>query len=94
MSLESIAADQSRCSPLITQPPEFGAAELRDDLMNHPALSSVPAVTDDMVLTVDPRLYTTLSHWNVRGIEHTALSLYPDQFSDVTFTDFEPLSGE
>ena len=79
---------------LITQPPEFGAAELRDDLMNHPALSSVPAVTDDMVLAVDPRIYTTLSHWNVRGMEHTAQLLYPDRFSDVTFTDFEPLSGE
>ena len=93
VSIESIAAINPDVI-LVTQPPEFGAAELRDDLMSHPALSSVPAVTDDMVLTVDPRLYTTLSHWNVRGIEHTALSLYPDQFSDVTFTDFEPLSGE
>ena len=93
VSIESIAAINPDVI-LVTQPPEFGAAELRDDLMNHPALSSVPAVTDDMVLTVDPRIYTTLSHWNVRGIEHTAQLLYPDRFSDVTFTDFEPLSGE
>ena len=38
----------------------------------------------------DPRFYTTLSHWNVRGIEETALLLYPERFRGVKFVDFEP----
>lgn len=93
VSVESIAAMDPDVI-LLTQPPEYGSAQLQDDLMNHPALASVSAVADGMVLTVDPTLYTTLSHWNVRGIEETALLLYPDMFSDVTFSDFEPYLGE
>ena len=79
---------------LIAQPVEFGANEFRDDLLSHPALASVTAVLDSQIHVVDSRLYTTLSHWNVRGIEETAKMLYPEEFSDVTFEDFEPYTGE
>ena len=93
ISLESIAAMNPDVI-LITQPVEYGANELRDDLLNHTALAEVSAVKDGMVHVVDSRKYTTLSHWNVRGIEQTALMLYPDRFSDVEFSDFEPYEGE
>lgn len=93
ISLESIVAMNPDVI-LVTQPPDFGGTEFRDSILASPVLAETPAVTDDMVHLVDSRQYTTLSHWNVRGIEHTALLLYPDRFSDVEFTDFEPYTDE
>ena len=93
VSVESIAAMDPEVI-LITQPVDFGAGELRDDLLAHPALAEVRAVSDGAITVVDSRQYTTLSHWNVRGIEETALLLYPDIFDDVAFTDFEPYTSE
>ena len=93
VSVESIAAMDPEVI-LITQPIDFGAGELRDDLLAHPALADVRAVVDGAVTVVDSRQYTTLSHWNVRGIEETALLLYPDKFADVEFNDFEPYARE
>ena len=93
VSIESIAAMDPEVI-LITQPIDFGAGELRDDLLAHPALTDVRAVADGAVTVVDSRQYTTLSHWNVRGIEETALLLYPDKFADVEFNDFEPYARE
>ena len=75
---------------LITQPEDSGGIELRADLLADRALAEVPAVAGERVLVVAPRYYTTLSHWNVRGIEETARLLYPDRFREVTFADFEP----
>ena len=89
ISLESIAAMKPDVI-LITQPEDSGGTELRDDLLAHRALATVSAVAERQVLVVAPRYYTTLSHWNVRGIEETARLLYPDSFRDVTFADFEP----
>ena len=79
---------------LIAQPIEYGANEFRDDLLAHPALANVSAVANNQVHVVDSRKFTTLSYWNVRGIEEAAILLYPDSFSDVTFRDFEPYSAE
>ena len=93
VSVESIAAMNPEVI-LITQPIDFGASELRDDLLAHPALVAVQAVVDGAVTVVDSRQYTTLSHWNVRGIEETPLLLYPDRFADVEFNDFDPYMGE
>ena len=93
VSIESIAA-MSPDVILIAQPVEFGANEYRDELLTHPALVDVPAIANNEVHVVDSRKYTTLSHWNVRGVEQTALLLYPDQFGDVDFVDFEPYRGE
>ena len=93
ISIEAIAAMNPDVI-LIAQPVEYGANEFRDDLLNHPALASVSAVSESQIHVVDSRLYTTLSHWNVRGIEETARLLYPDKFSDVTFEDFKPYDRE
>ena len=93
ISVESILAMDPDVI-LITQPPHFGGTEFRDEILGNPVLAEIPAVAHDLVHLVDSRIYTTLSHWNVRGIEHTALLLYPDRFNDVEFTDFEPYTGE
>ena len=71
-----------------------GAVSLRDDLLNDPVLTDVPAIVNGEVHIVDAPKFITLSHWNVRGIEITAEILFPDRFSDVAFADFEPYTGE
>lgn len=73
---------------VITQPDE-SAKELRDDLLADPALAHVPAVSSGSIVIVDPRYFTTLSHWNVRGIEEMAAHIYPEQFGIVEFVDFK-----
>ena len=93
VSLESIAALAPEII-LITQSGESGGEALRDDLLEHPALVAVPAVVNKRIHVVGSKTYTTLSHWNVRGIEETAALLFPDRFDDVAFTDFEPYQGE
>ena len=91
ISVESIAAMNPDVI-LITQP-EPGAGTLRDELLAEPALALVPAITLGRIVVSDPRFYTTLSHWNVRGIEETANLLYPERFKGVKFVDFEPYRG-
>ena len=93
VSMESVAAMNPDVI-LVTQPAESGGNDFRDQLLSEPALAAVPAVVNDMVHVVDSRKFTTLSHWNVRGIEIAARLLYPDRFADVTFADFEPYTGE
>ena len=88
VSIESVAAFAPDVI-LITQSGDSGGDDLREDLLNHPALVAVPAVINAKIHVVGSKTYTTLSHWNVRGIEETASLLYPDRFADVTFTDFE-----
>ena len=89
VSIESLAALAPEVI-LITQPGEMGGTALRDELLSAPALAAIPAVAEGRVLVVAPRYYTTLSHWNVRGIEETARLLYPDRFAGVEFADFAP----
>jgi iron complex transport system substrate-binding protein len=73
---------------LLTQP-EDSANGLAAEMYAEPALADVPAVRNHLVLYSDPTFYTTLSHWNVRGIEETAKLLYPEQFEGVTFAGFK-----
>ena len=93
VSIESVAAFDPDVI-LITQSGDSGGDALRDDLLAHPALAAAPAVANDKIYVVGSKTYTTLSHWNVRGIEETASLLYPDRFAAVTFTDFELHQGE
>ncbi|MCH7734651.1 MAG: ABC transporter substrate-binding protein [Chloroflexi bacterium] len=87
VSLESIVAMNPDLI-VITQP-DPGASELRDELLGEPALAGVPAIADGRVIIGDPRFFTTLSHWNVRGIEELAAQLYPEVFAGVEFKDFD-----
>ena len=93
VSIESVAAMNPEVI-LITQTGESGGEALQDDLLQHPALGEVPAIVNNRIHVVGSKIFTTLSHWNVRGIEETATLLYPEQFAGVTFTDFQPYGGE
>ncbi|MCH7970401.1 MAG: ABC transporter substrate-binding protein [Chloroflexi bacterium] len=91
VSIESIAA----ISPdviLVPQPLE-GANIFIEELMTSPALAEVPAIKNGEVHYVLPKYHTTLSHWNVRGIEQLVSLLFPSAFSDVTFEDFSNWVG-
>lgn len=86
MSIEGIASVNPDII-LLTQPEE-SALEYAEELYAEPALAEVPAVVNRKVLYADPTFYTTLSHWNVRGIEESAKLFFPELFEDVEFVDF------
>ncbi len=92
VSIESVAALNPQVI-FITQSGE-GGESLRADLLAHPALAEVPAIVDERIHVVGSKRFTTLSHWNVRGIEVVAQILYPGLFAGMTFSDFEPYDEE
>ena len=87
VSIESIAAINP--DVIIVPQPLDGATTFIAELTSSAALAEVPAVKNGEIYYVAPRLHTTLSHWNVRGIEELATLLFPSKFSGVTFEDFE-----
>ena len=90
ISIESIAAMNPDLI-IITQPIESGL-QFADELMSSPVLQDVNAIRNDNIHVVATRHFTTLSHWNVRGVETLAKMLNPDQFADIEFEDFAPYS--
>ena len=86
VSIESIAAINP--DVIIVPQPLDGANTFIDELNSSAALVEVPAVKNGQIFYVEPRYHTTLSHWNVRGIERLATLLFPSSFSGVTFEEF------
>ena len=86
VSIESIAAINP--DVIIVPQPLEGADLFIEELVSNAALADVPAVKNGEVHYVLPKYHTTLSHWNVRGIEQLAGLLYPEAFAGVTFEDF------
>ncbi len=72
---------------LLTQPEE-SALEFAEELYADPALADIPAVRNRNIHFGDPTFFTTLSHWNVRGIEESAKLFYPELFEGETFLPF------
>ena len=65
---------------IIPQPREFGAEEFRQSLLEHEALSELPAIRSGDVFVVESKHFTTLSYWNIRGAEDLARMLWPADF--------------
>jgi iron complex transport system substrate-binding protein len=86
VSIESIAAINP--DVIIVPQPLEGANTFIEELTSSPALADVPAVRDGQMFYVLPRYHTTLSHWNVRGVEELAAMLYPSAFEGVEFEEF------
>ena len=63
---------------IIPQPAEFGAGEFRQSLLENAALAEVPAIKNGRVHVVESKHFTTLSHWNILGMEALARILWPD----------------
>ena len=72
----------------IPQPVEFGGEEFRDAMLANPILASVAAIRDGRVFMADPKYFTTLSFWNLRGAEELARNLWPEELADTTFGPF------
>ena len=87
VSIESIAAINP--DVIIVPQPLDGATTFIAELTSSAALAEVPAVKNGEIYYVPPRYHTTLSHWNVRGIEGLATLLFPSHFSGVTFEEFD-----
>lgn len=73
---------------IIPQPAEFGAGEFRQSLLENAALAEVPAVKNGQVHIVESKHFTTLSHWNILGMETLARILWPDLFPDPVDYEF------
>ena len=86
VSIESIAAMNP--DVIIVPQPLDGATAFIEELQSSPALVEVPAVKNREIHYVSPRLHTTLSHWNVRGVEELAELLFPSAFEGVEFEEF------
>ena len=61
----------------------------RTEVTAHPALAEVPAIKNGRVFGVRWTYFNTLSHWNIRGVEELAKILWPKDFGDMEFGDFE-----
>ena len=86
VSIESIAAINP--DVIIVPQPLDAANTFIAELTSSAALAEVPAVKNGEIYYVSPRYHTTLSHWNVRGIEGLATLLFPSHFSGVVFEEF------
>lgn len=64
--------------------PDFGM-----ELLSHPSLQNVPAIVNRRIYALPSQRTSTLSHWNVRGVEELAKLLWPEAFKHVTFDDFK-----
>ena len=73
---------------IIPQSKEWGGETFLGDLISDPTLSEIEAVKDKKVYLVDPRYFTTLSHWNIRGSEELMKILWDDVESK-NFIDFD-----
>ena len=86
ISLESIIALAPEVI-FIPQPMD-GAEVFKQELLGNEALAEVPAIKEGRVYTVEPKFFTTLSFWNIRGAEELGKLLWPEQFGDREFPPF------
>lgn len=92
-SLEGIIAMSPQVI-VISQPADSGGTQFREQLLSDPALAEVPAIKSKRVYLMLPRLFTTLSFWNIRGAEELAKVLWPEDLGNRTFPPFSfPVSN-
>ncbi len=65
---------------LVTQPADSGQDYI-DDLYASKVLSEVSAISNGQIFLLESRYFTTLSQWNVVGVEILATLLWPDEFA-------------
>lgn len=85
ISLEQVV--ELRPDVIIVGSSEAGEENFQNELLAHPALQQVPAVAEGRVYVLPDRYMSTLSHWNVRGVEELAKLLWPEALGDEVFPD-------
>ena len=78
VSLETIPALNP--DVILLYEPDPAKPQVQSAVLAHPALQDLPAIKDKRYHHVTHRYLTTLSHWNVCGVEQVAKLLYPDDF--------------
>ncbi|MQG37622.1 MAG: ABC transporter substrate-binding protein [SAR202 cluster bacterium] len=86
VTIEGIAAINP--DVIVVPQPIDGAHAFIKELKSSAALFEVPALMNDRIYYVMPKYHTTLSHWNVRGVEEMAALLFPSDFQDLDTNDF------
>ena len=86
VTIEGIAAINP--DVIVVPQPLDGANVFINELKSSPVLSEVPALKNDRIYYVLPKYHTTLSHWNVRGVEQMAALLFPSDFQGLEMNDF------
>ena len=89
ISLESVIAMEP--DVIIVPQTIDSATPFIEELLSDPVLAAVPAVKERRVHHVPSRFFTTLSFWNVRGVEELATLLWPEQLGAVDFPPFAVL---
>ncbi|MBM32024.1 MAG: hypothetical protein CL764_04100 [Chloroflexi bacterium] len=72
---------------IIPQSKEWGGESFFNDLISDNTLKEIQAIKNDKVYLVDPRYFTTLSHWNLRGTEEL-MKIVWDDLRTKKFIDF------
>ena len=72
---------------IIPQSKEWGGESFFNDLISDNTLKEIQAIKNDKVHLVDPRYFTTLSHWNLRGTEEL-MKIVWDDLRTKKFIDF------
>lgn len=85
-SLEGVIA--MRPDVIFIPQPNPSAETFRQSLMAEESLKDVPAIKSGRVYVVEPKWFTTLSFWNVRGAEELAKILWPSDLGGKTFPPF------
>ncbi len=88
VSIEGIAAMNP---DVIIIPQAEGGQPFKELLLSELALAQTPAVVNGKIYTVDSRHYTTLSYWNICGIEDTLELIHADILPN-DFQACEPFS--
>jgi iron complex transport system substrate-binding protein len=67
----------------IPQPAQPDGEPFRQELLSDPTLAETPAIENGRVYLVDGKSFTTLSFWNIRGVEELAKLLWPEDFASL-----------
>lgn len=78
ISVEAIPA--MRPDVIVLTESDAAKPVLQQAVVGNPALVEVPAIRNGRAYPVAQRYLTTLSHWNVRGVEELARLFYPADF--------------
>ena len=73
---------------IITQPRESGGDEFLEDLVTIKVTQEIPAVLNNKIYFMETKHFTTLSFWNIRGIEELAKLLWPEDIGAKSFGGF------
>ena len=77
---------------IIPQSVKWGGQSFYDDLKSDETLKEIPAIKNNEVYRVPAKYFTTLSHWNIRGVEELMKILWNDPKFDLNleiFGDFK-----